>query len=80
MVLAPISPLSLHAPAVALRAGAPVMPAEPPTFDEMVASKKLDATPFVSHTFELDDIIEAYDVFGRAAETKALKVILEARA
>ena len=50
------------------------------TLLKMVASKKLDATPFVSHTFELDDIIEAYDVFGRAAETKALKVILEARA
>jgi len=48
------------------------------TLLKMVASKKLDATPFVSHTFELDDIIEAYDVFGRAAETKALKVILEA--
>ncbi|WP_101652668.1 zinc-dependent alcohol dehydrogenase family protein [Brevibacterium ihuae] len=48
------------------------------TLLKMVASKKLDATPFVSHTFKLDDIIEAYDVFGRAAETKALKVILEA--
>ena len=45
---------------------------------KMVASKKLDATPFVSHTFKLDDILEAYDVFGRAAETNALKVILEA--
>lgn len=48
------------------------------TLLKMVASKKLDATPFISHTFKLDEIIEAYDVFGRAAETKALKVILEA--
>ncbi|QGU04219.1 zinc-dependent alcohol dehydrogenase family protein [Corynebacterium comes] len=45
---------------------------------KMVASKKLDATPFVSHTFKLADILEAYDVFGRAAETKALKVLLTA--
>jgi alcohol dehydrogenase len=45
---------------------------------KMVASKKLDATPFVSHTFKLEDILEAYDVFGRAAETKALKVLLTA--
>lgn len=45
---------------------------------KMVASKKLDATPFVSHTFALDDILEAYDVFSRAAETKALKVMLNA--
>ncbi|QGU06933.1 putative zinc-type alcohol dehydrogenase-like protein YjmD [Corynebacterium occultum] len=46
------------------------------TLLKMVASKKLDATPFVSHTFKLDDILEAYDVFSRAAETKALKVML----
>jgi alcohol dehydrogenase len=46
------------------------------TLLKMVASKKLDATPFVSHSFALTDILEAYDVFGRAAETKALKVLL----
>ena len=32
----------------------------------------------MSHTFDLDDIEEAYDVFGRAAETQALKVALNA--
>ena len=45
---------------------------------KLVAQKKIVAENFVSHTFELGDIIEAYDVFGRAAETKALKVILNA--
>lgn len=50
------------------------------TLLKMVASKKLDATPFVSHEFALDNILEAYDVFGRAAETKALKVLLKANA
>jgi alcohol dehydrogenase len=33
---------------------------------------------FVSHSFDLDDIEEAYGVFGRAAETHALKVALNA--
>ncbi len=45
---------------------------------KLVAQKKIVAENFVSHTFDLGDIIEAYDVFGRAAETKALKVILNA--
>ena len=33
---------------------------------------------FVSHHFALDKIIDAYDTFGRAAETKALKVVIAA--
>ena len=45
---------------------------------KMVTEKKLQPEKFVSHTFELDNIMEAYDVFSRAAETKALKVILNA--
>ena len=31
---------------------------------------------FITHHFELDQFIDAYDVFGRAAETGALKVVL----
>ncbi|WP_104087560.1 zinc-dependent alcohol dehydrogenase family protein [Cryobacterium sp. N19] len=45
---------------------------------KLVAQKKIVAENFISHTFKLEDIIEAYDVFGRAAETKALKVLLNA--
>jgi alcohol dehydrogenase len=48
------------------------------TLAKLVAQKKIDADAFVSHTFALADILEAYDVFGRAAETKALKVIINA--
>lgn len=48
------------------------------TLLKMVAQGKVPAEQFVSHTFALTDIIEAYDVFGRAAETKALKVMLNA--
>ncbi len=48
------------------------------TLLKLVAQQKIPAEHFISHTFALDDIIEAYDVFGRAAETKALKVMLNA--
>lgn len=48
------------------------------TLLKMVASKQLDGSPFVSHRFKLADIMEAYEVFGNAAETKALKIALTA--
>ena len=32
---------------------------------------------FASHHCKLGDILAAYDAFGRAAETKALKVVIE---
>lgn len=43
-----------------------------------VMAKRLDPTLLITHRFALADICEAYDVFGRAAETKALKVLIEA--
>jgi len=48
------------------------------TLLKMVAEHTLPADLFVSHTFDLGDIEKAYDVFGRAAETQALKVVLNA--
>lgn len=48
------------------------------TLLKLVGQKKIVAETFISHTFALENIIEAYDVFSRAAETKALKVILNA--
>ncbi len=48
------------------------------TLLKLVAEQKLPVDEFISHTFDLGDIENAYDVFGRAAETKALKVILNA--
>ena len=41
-----------------------------------VASGKIDAKKLVTHRFTLDAIMEAYEVFGRAAETQALKVLI----
>ena len=32
----------------------------------------------ITHRFKLDQILDAYDTFGRAAETHALKVIISA--
>ena len=41
-----------------------------------VTSRKLNPTVLITHRFALDRILDAYDTFGRAAETKALKVII----
>jgi alcohol dehydrogenase len=47
-----------------------------PMLLKLVAQTKLTPEKFVSHRFTLDTIMEAYDTFGRAAETKALKVVI----
>jgi alcohol dehydrogenase len=47
-----------------------------PTLLRLVASRQIDAARFVTHRFALEDIVEAYDVFRRAAETGAVKVAL----
>ncbi|OJY67023.1 MAG: alcohol dehydrogenase [Sphingobium sp. 66-54] len=41
-----------------------------------VIAGKLEPARLITHHFTLDDILDAYDVFGRAAETEALKVII----
>jgi len=43
---------------------------------KMVEAKQIDPKPLVTHHFAMADILEAYDVFARAADTKALKVII----
>lgn len=48
-----------------------------PTLLKLIAQGRLDGTPFTTHRFKLSEAIEAYDVFGAAAETNALKVVLE---
>jgi alcohol dehydrogenase len=47
-----------------------------PTLLRLVTSNQIDSTKFVTHHFTLDQFQEAYDVFGRAADTGALKVVL----
>ena len=43
-----------------------------------VQSKKIDPTQLITHHFSLDRILDAYQTFGHAADTKALKVIIAA--
>lgn len=47
-----------------------------PMLLKTVQSKKLDPTRLITHRFTLGQMIEAYDTFGRAAATHALKVII----
>jgi len=49
-----------------------------PMLLKTVQSKKLDPKRLITHRFTLDKILDAYDTFGRAAETQALKVIIAA--
>jgi alcohol dehydrogenase len=46
------------------------------TLLRLVAGQQLDAGNLVTHRFRLDQFDEAYDVFSRAADTGALKVVL----
>jgi len=48
-----------------------------PMLLKTVQSRKLDPKKLITHHFKLDQILDAYDTFGRAASTHALKVILE---
>jgi alcohol dehydrogenase len=38
---------------------------------------KIDPNLLITHYFRLDGVLDAYDTFGRAAATKALKVMIE---
>ncbi len=49
-----------------------------PMLLKSVGSRKIDPKQLITHCFKLDQIIEAYETFGSAAKTKALKVIIEA--
>ncbi len=49
-----------------------------PMLFKTVGSKKIDPKLLITHHFKLDEILDAYETFGNAAETKALKVIIEA--
>ncbi|TNC47357.1 zinc-dependent alcohol dehydrogenase family protein [Mumia zhuanghuii] len=47
-----------------------------PMLLKLVAQHKLAAEKFATHHFTLDEMMDAYDTFERAAETKALKVVI----
>jgi alcohol dehydrogenase len=49
-----------------------------PMLFKTVGSHKIDPKLLITHRFKLDKILDAYETFAHAAETKALKVIIEA--
>jgi len=49
-----------------------------PKLLKLIESGRLDPTPFATHRFGLGETEQAYDVFGAAAESHALKVVLAA--
>jgi alcohol dehydrogenase len=52
--------------------------ASTPMLLNILRSKKIDPKLLITHRFKLDHILDAYETFGSAAKTKALKVIIEA--
>ena len=49
-----------------------------PMLLKTVQSRRIDASQLITHRFKLGQILQAYATFGNAADTKALKVIIEA--
>jgi len=49
-----------------------------PMLLKLVAQNKVPAGKFATHHFSFNQFMDAYDTFSRAAETKALKVVISA--
>ncbi len=52
--------------------------ASTPMLLNILRSHRIDPKVLITHRFKLDNILDAYETFGHAADTKALKVIIEA--
>jgi len=48
-----------------------------PMLLKTVRAGRLDAASLITHRFKLDDVLKAYETFGDAARSHALKVIIE---
>jgi len=49
-----------------------------PTLIDLIDAGKLNVKPMATHRFKLDEMMDAYEVFGNAAKNNALKVVLSA--
>jgi alcohol dehydrogenase len=47
-----------------------------PMLLKTVQSRRIDPTKLITHRFRFDQILEAYDTFGKASTTQALKVLI----
>ena len=52
--------------------------ASTPMLLKVLKANRIDPKQLITHRFKLADILQAYETFGNAAKTKALKVIIEA--
>jgi len=50
-----------------------------PLLLKLMTTGKLRPAGLVTHRFDLDDIMQAYDTFADATKTSALKVVLRGR-
>ena len=48
-----------------------------PMLLNVLQSHKIDPTLLITHRFELDRVLDAYETFGHAAKTRALKVLIQ---
>lgn len=48
-----------------------------PMLLKTVGAKKIDPNKLITHRFTLTNVLQAYDTFGRAAQTRALKVLID---
>jgi alcohol dehydrogenase len=51
--------------------------ASTPDLLKIVRSRRIDPKLLITHRFKFDKILDAYETFGHAAKTGALKVIVE---
>jgi alcohol dehydrogenase len=49
-----------------------------PMLLKTVSSGKVDPKKLITHHFQLDEMLKAYEVFGNASKEKAMKVMIEA--
>ena len=47
-----------------------------PTLLGLVATRQIESARLITHHFPMGEFMRAYDVFARAGETGALKVVL----
>jgi alcohol dehydrogenase len=47
-----------------------------PTLLRLISAGRIDPLPFTTHRFDLNQAMAAYDTFGHADETGALKVLM----
>jgi alcohol dehydrogenase len=47
-----------------------------PTLLRLVASHQIDAAQFATHHFKMDAMLDAYDVYSKAGDTGAIKVVI----